>query len=576
KPVNGTLYEGSSVEINWSVSDSGTGVNMTWYTKDSNTTKNYVTGEVNNTTATFGLGTHHIIFYVNDSDDYGPSAVNSSYVSFIVNMTLNKTKELDEIEIHINNTNLLKNITLKHANGTSMGDNENANKSFLMEMEVNSSGTFVFVKIVKFNGLDANWDENFDIEVDNASVIANNTGSNAGTKIKQIVVFKKLNNFLPDDKYDKGTNIFINHSVGSYDVLYIEDDTGDTIYKLGQCYNNTAINCTNVNDACYTNTTDNVTLYIPHLSGGALGDDTVGPTINMTSPENNSEVDNSYFTFTFTAKESNPKEDFCWYNLTNSTGAEINYTTLTNNSFSWVGTTGTYTTTLSGIANSNYDMTINCTDLNNQSTQEVFNFSVSDTTSPQVTDVSSSDITTGSATLSVTTDESSICRYNDTDGSYLTMDVFNTTGGTTHTAALTGLSSSTQYTYYVRCNDTAGNIMTYSNSTTFTTSAGETTTTVSGGGGGSSGGDTTTTTVEGEEATTTIKEGPEEDEEGIKEEDVGGEKPFITIPGLPEGVNTQLLVSLVFVIIFIGAIAYWKREEIFNMKKKRSEYSYGP
>ena len=568
KPVNGTVYQGSSVEINWSVSDSGTGVNMTWYTKDSNTTKNHVTGEVNNTTATFGLGTHHITFYVNDSNSYGPSAVNSSYVSFVVNITMNVTKELDEIQDNIGNTTLT-NITL-NINGTeTTNETEDANQSFSMEMEVNSSNTNVTTTIVEFNGLNANWDEIFDIVVDNASSVANDTGSNAGTTINKIVLFTNISNFLSDDKYDNGVTIFIDYSLGDYDVLYIEDDLGEIIYKLEQCYNNTAINCTSISTACYTNTTDNVTLYVPHLSGGALGDDTVGPTINMTSPENNSVVDNSYFTYTFTAKESNPKEDFCWYNLTNSTGAVINYTSLTNDSFSWVGTTGTYTTTLSGVANDNYNMTINCADLNNQSTQELFNFSVSDTSSPQVTDISSSDVTTSSATLSVTTDESSTCRYNDTDGSYSAMTVFNTTGGTVHTVALTGLSSSTQYTYYVRCNDTAGNAMSYSNSTTFTTSAGETTTTVSGGGGGPSGGDTTTTTVEGEETTTTIEgePGPEEKEE--KKEEIDGKMPSIPLGELPENVRTQLMVSLVFAIIFIGAVAYWKRHEIFKLEKRK-------
>jgi chitodextrinase len=38
------------------------------------------------------------------------------------------------------------------------------------------------------------------------------------------------------------------------------------------------------------------------------------------------------------------------------------------------------------------------------------------------------------------------------------MTPFTTTGGTTHSTLITGLSDGTSYTYYVRCKDAAGNI----------------------------------------------------------------------------------------------------------------------
>ncbi len=65
--------------------------------------------------------------------------------------------------------------------------------------------------------------------------------------------------------------------------------------------------------------------------------------------------------------------------------------------------------------------------------------------------------TTG-ATLSVTTNESSVCKYdtsaNTAYASIATM--FSSTGGTTHAQAITGLSNGNTYTYYVRCADGAG------------------------------------------------------------------------------------------------------------------------
>lgn len=55
-------------------------------------------------------------------------------------------------------------------------------------------------------------------------------------------------------------------------------------------------------------------------------------------------------------------------------------------------------------------------------------------------------------TLSVTTDKLASCQYSRTAGtSYGTGTVFSTTGGTSHTSVISGLTASTSYTYYVRC-----------------------------------------------------------------------------------------------------------------------------
>ena len=62
--------------------------------------------------------------------------------------------------------------------------------------------------------------------------------------------------------------------------------------------------------------------------------------------------------------------------------------------------------------------------------------------------------TTG-VTLSVTTDEAATCKYSSSAGNtYDTMsDTFSTTGGTTHTATISGLIGGESYIYYVRCTD---------------------------------------------------------------------------------------------------------------------------
>jgi len=62
-------------------------------------------------------------------------------------------------------------------------------------------------------------------------------------------------------------------------------------------------------------------------------------------------------------------------------------------------------------------------------------------------------------TMSLTTDEPATCRYSTVPGtSYDSMtDTFSTTGGMSHSTLVTGLSDGCDYTFYVRCADSAGN-----------------------------------------------------------------------------------------------------------------------
>jgi hypothetical protein len=68
-------------------------------------------------------------------------------------------------------------------------------------------------------------------------------------------------------------------------------------------------------------------------------------------------------------------------------------------------------------------------------------------------------IGTNQATLSLLTDGNATCRYASTAGvAYGSMvNVFTTTGGTVHSTLVTGLASGNSYSYYVRCQDAAGN-----------------------------------------------------------------------------------------------------------------------
>ena len=81
---------------------------------------------------------------------------------------------------------------------------------------------------------------------------------------------------------------------------------------------------------------------------------------------------------------------------------------------------------------------------------------------------------TTQATLSVTTNESATCRYGTSSGvAYSSMpNTFSTTGGTSHSTTITGLTEGGGYTRYVRCIDGTGNANTTDYSVNWTVSSG--------------------------------------------------------------------------------------------------------
>src|SRR5207245_211576 len=69
---------------------------------------------------------------------------------------------------------------------------------------------------------------------------------------------------------------------------------------------------------------------------------------------------------------------------------------------------------------------------------------------------------TTQTTLSLTSDENATCRYATTAGTaYGSMpNTFSSTGSTSHSTLVSGLANGQSYSYYVRCQDTAGNAST--------------------------------------------------------------------------------------------------------------------
>jgi hypothetical protein len=122
--------------------------------------------------------------------------------------------------------------------------------------------------------------------------------------------------------------------------------------------------------------------------------------------------------------------------------------------------------------NQSYNYYVKCMDEagNLNSTDYYFNFSVGlpaegDTTAPVRSAGSPSGTLaagTTQTTLSLTTNEAATCRYSNVSGTaYASItNTFSTTGSTSHSQLITGLTNGSSYNYYVRCNDSSGNVNT--------------------------------------------------------------------------------------------------------------------
>jgi len=109
-----------------------------------------------------------------------------------------------------------------------------------------------------------------------------------------------------------------------------------------------------------------------------------------------------------------------------------------------------------------------CEDLAGNAIDKNISFSVLDKVPPRITEIlPKGEIESDSATLKVTTDERGTCRASLENKDFLDMEMAFVSAGTVHTYQLSGLKEGT-HTYYVLCNDSAGNVMPVSEKAVFT------------------------------------------------------------------------------------------------------------
>jgi len=172
---------------------------------------------------------------------------------------------------------------------------------------------------------------------------------------------------------------------------------------------------------------------------------------------------------------------------------DVNYTDLDEDNITFYDNSSLFNITNEGIINftpvSTGNMTVNITIAQNPNVSNSLIIEVQDTSAPIITAISTSNsgTTTVTVTLSVTTGETAFCRFEKSDLNYSAMTQMATTNSTSHSNS-EDFTSDESGTYHVRCNDTYGNVMNFSNSTDYDADVEEPSSGDGGSGGGGGGG----------------------------------------------------------------------------------------
>ncbi len=293
-PINNTNTSNTNLDINFTASDSGAGIDDCWYSNDSRQNAT-LAGCVNITTVVWTEGIHNISVWVNDS----AGNMNRTYVTFT----------LDTIAPSINITYPSSNNSNFTFTGVDVNYTVYNGQSGCYY--TNNSGLTNTTIIGCANLTTVTWGEG----KNNVTVYANDTVGNINwssitftvdTIPPSIQILFPINN-----TNSSNTNLDVNYTVyNGQSGCWYTNTSGLINYTWG---------CNNITNVTWSEGVNNVTVYANdtygnvNLSRVTFTIDTINPRINITYPINNTNTSNTNLDINFTASDSGAGIDDCWY-----------------------------------------------------------------------------------------------------------------------------------------------------------------------------------------------------------------------------------------------------------------------
>lgn len=294
---------------------------------------------------------------------------------------------------------------------------------------------------------------------------SNNTNATVIGSIVGVVDSRNNTNWGFDTNAPEATSITVTPTTTTANISWITDENATSTFKYGltSSYGTASTSLgTTVHSVDLSGLTSGTVYHYAIVSSDSIGNtatttdaifttlDNTVPIVSLTSPSEATIVSGTSVSLTATASDD-------------VAVAGVQFKLDTNTNIGSEDTTSTYGVTWdsTGVADGAHTLIAVARDeTGNYATSSIITVTI-DNTAPELSDVSPGanlPLGTTEATISVTTNENSTCKYSlVADTVFGSMTSFETTGNTLHSQVVSGLSDNISYNYYVKCSDSQGN-----------------------------------------------------------------------------------------------------------------------
>jgi PGF-pre-PGF domain-containing protein len=426
-------YDSFTVDINYTLNESH--LDKVWYYTNHGTDKTFIpfvdsTGSENIHPVTFNYpGKEEISLYANDT----AGNMDYSNITFFINRTFNVTPWSQDLESYLEQAITVQ---VMDSAGNNLSGNITLNQSISLELNFSD----ISVAIYNLTSGSMAWSRFFGA-MDDLPEFESQILSNYGNIPVNYIVFSNFSIFdnNSDDYYAK---VKLPYNISAYTGIYYCPGSGQSDCELLSACPGTSFSETST-AACFVASNPRLIVFLPHFSSVFAVNDSSPPVINITSPQNITNLTSSYMNdLVFKTDE----DATCAFSL-NSTGTYTNLGGSARKSFS---------TNFSSASNRYHNLTVNCTDIYGNSGLSRIFFGIADSTRPSIS------LTLSSTTTSIFFDIST------NEPANFTVSVSGQTSSASQAYArsylvnFTGLSTGTTYSFNVTACDSLGNCRTTS------------------------------------------------------------------------------------------------------------------